>query len=275
MAGETGNIFGTIYNPDSTPAVGAAVWLIPSGHVPVLLLTKRRLVVDSIATDSNGRFVFHTNDKGYYNLLAKGDKGVGFHDSIFINNQVKIRLNTALENPGTVRGLVRFPFGKTDHSDIVILILGTNLYIVPEDSSGQFETPPLTSGCYTLRLCTTESGFGFLDTEIMVTEGISHSLQDTLFLPATRPKPIDSFAVVLDTIRLEAHIAWSPFPKELILGYNLYRTSQKVQNEPLGTFNWQDTHYVDKVMEFDGTQVHYTITVVAKDGQETLPSPVQ
>jgi hypothetical protein len=274
-AWKEGNVLGTIYNPDGSRAVGAVVRLVSSGHVPFAPLAKKSKATDSVLTDEKGRFAFLTGDRGYYNLLAKGEKGVGFKDSIFIRDQAGVLLETTLETPGTVSGIAGLPYDSKDNSGIIILVLGTNLYTLTTDAEGRFQTPPLASGPYTLRLLTTKPGHGFLDVSVNIEEGGSGALPTPLILPGIKPKRLDSIAVTLDKVNMAAQISWPAFPPDMIEGYNIYRNTEKDKNRKLNSAPFEAPRFTDRVMGFEGSKISYIVTTVDRVGQETLPSPAR
>ena len=107
--------------PDSSPALGAAVRLIPSGQNP--LDPDGQIYRDT--TDQSGFFSIELDQNtpvdGYYNLLVSGPI-YHFTDSMLIKPKSDIELEAlVLKDPGSLSGTIRFEVTIPDTAFAVLL----------------------------------------------------------------------------------------------------------------------------------------------------------
>ena len=148
-ATETENVVAMLYNPGGTPAANAKVRFFPIHYNPRTggLAKTQATVVDSTTTDAKGNYAVKL-DTGTYNVLASGDSGVVYQDSITVINDSTIYPPAdTLKAPGGVRGRVRLQ-PTDDARTVFILFLGTNTWGTPDDSTGSFTIGGMAEGTY-------------------------------------------------------------------------------------------------------------------------------
>ena len=141
-----------LYNPGGSPAANATVKFYPINYNPRTSgLGKITAKVDSATTDANGGYTAKL-DTGAYNILAQGDSGVAYQDSIVVvkDSTVHPAVDT-LKAPGSIRGVVRLQPGD-DARKVFIIALGTNTFSSPEDAIGNFALSDMAEGKYKVRI---------------------------------------------------------------------------------------------------------------------------
>ena len=117
-------------NPGGSPAKNAKVVFYPvnyNPHTGGLDKTATTATPDSTTTDNNGNYTI-TLDTGTYNMLANGDSGLAYQDSITTikGDTVKPPPDT-LKPAGTIQGIIQMQPGD-DPRTVFILFMGT-LYV--------------------------------------------------------------------------------------------------------------------------------------------------
>ena len=113
-----------LYNPGGSPAVHAKVRFYPINYNPHAGgVAKKMATADSATTDSTGNYSVKL-DTGTYNVLASGDSGVVYQDSITVTKDSAIHPPAdTLKAPGGLRGRVRLQPGD-DRENRVYSVLG-------------------------------------------------------------------------------------------------------------------------------------------------------
>jgi hypothetical protein len=256
-----GNCVGTIYHADGAVADGAVVRLIPRDYNP---FSPSDSPIDSTVTDKNGRFSFMIKQLRRYNIIAQ-KASVSCMDSIELIPNVTTIVTDTLRASGFISGAVRLQKPDTTNS-IVILIMGTNVYAMPSDTSGKFTTPLLATGAYTLRIFSTQSGYAIFDTVVIVEKGAETKLP-VIFLHSANAPSVGDFSVTLDSLTMYATFTWSFKNTDSIVSYSLYRKSKK-GDDSLIMVDKSLTRTNDDVFLCEGDTLTYQIAANGKNFKE-------
>ena len=256
-------------NPGGSPAVNAKVRFFPINYNPRTGgLAKKLAAMDSATTDSTGNYSVNL-DTGTYNVLASGDSGMMYQDSLTVTKDSAIHPPAdTLKTPGGLRGRVRLQPGD-DARTVFILFMGTNTWGTPDDTSGKFIVANMAQGTYRVRVLTTLDAYVPKDTVLSVAAGIVDSLPHDIVLQYTGIPGPAGLKVSYDTLRQMVILAWTGADTSLISGYNVYRAI-KGQNFSLITQSplpGTVTTYSDSTVSVGNT---YAYTVVSwRAGQES------
>jgi hypothetical protein len=259
-----GNCVGTIYNADGTVAPGASVRLFPRDYNPLSSADS----VDSTVTDKNGRFSFSVGRLSTYNLIAQ-KASASCMDSVALIPNATIIVNDTLQKSGFISGIVRLQTPDTAHS-IVILVMGTNVYAMPSDTSGKFTTPLLAAGFQKLRIFSTQSGYAVFDTVVTVDHAAETNIP-AIFLPSANAPSVGGFSVALDSLTMYATFAWSAVNADSVVSYSLHRSSKK-GNDSLIVVDRSLTGTIDDVVAFEGDTLTYRVAANGRNFKEGFPS---
>lgn len=212
-----------LYNPGGSPAVHAKVWFYPINYNPHGDgVAKRMATADSTTTDSTGNYSVKL-DTGTYNVLASGDSGIAYQNSITVTNDSAVRPPAdTLKAPGGLKGRVRLQPGD-DPRTVFILFLGTNIWGTPDDSTGKFTVTNLAQGTYRVRFLTTLNAYVPKDTTLSVTAGMVDSPPHDIVLRYTGVPGPTGLTVSYDTLRQTVILTWTGADTSMIAGYNVYR----------------------------------------------------
>ncbi len=213
-----------LYNPGGSPAAHAKIKFYPVNYNPRTGGLSKTLstTVDSTTTDASGNYSVKL-DSGTYNVLATGDSGVVYQDSISVAKDSTIHPPAdTLKAPGGLRGRVRLQPGD-DARTVFILFLGTSTFGTPDDSTGKFTIANMAQGTYKVRILTTLDAYVPKDTVLSVTAGMVDSLTHDIVLQFTGVPGPTGLTVSYDTLRQTAILAWTGADTSLIAGYNVYR----------------------------------------------------
>ncbi len=269
---EVGNpsVSAMLYNPGGSPAAHAKVRFYPVNYNPRTggLAKALAALADSTTTDANGNYAAKL-DTGTYNVLASGDSGVVYQDSITVIKDSTIHPPAdTLKTPGGIRGRVRLQPGD-DARTVLILFFGTNTWGAPDDSTGKFTVANMAEGTYRVRFLTTLDAYVPKDTVLSVTAGKMDSVGHDIVMEYTGIPGPTGLTVSYDTLRQTVNLAWTGADTSLIAGYNVYR-AVKGQNLSLITQSPLPdtvTTYRDSTVSVGNT---YAYTVVSfRAGQES------
>jgi hypothetical protein len=260
-----GNCVGTIYHADGSVADSAVVRLIPSDYNPLSISDS---LIHSAVTDKNGRFSFKVTLLRRYNVIAQ-KASVSCMDSVELIPNVTTVVNDTLRQSGFISGAVRLQNPDTAIS-IVVLVMGTNVYTMPSDTSGKFTTPLLAASAYTLRIFSTQSGYRVFDTVVIVDKGAETKLP-VIFLPSANAPSVDNFSVTFDSLTMYATLAWSLSNTDSIVSYSLHRTS-KIGNDSLFVIDKSLTGIIEDLLLYEGDTLTYQIAANGKNFKEGFRS---
>lgn len=152
---QTGNptVTAMLYNPGGSPAAHAKVRFYPVNYNPQTggLAKTLATTVDSTTTDAHGNYTAKL-DTGIYNVLATGDSGVVYQDSITVIKDSAVHPPAdTLKAPGSLTGVIRLQPGD-DARKVFILAMGTNILTSPSDAAGNFSLANMAHGRYSVRI---------------------------------------------------------------------------------------------------------------------------
>ncbi|MBN2188240.1 MAG: hypothetical protein JW699_02205 [Chitinispirillaceae bacterium] len=209
-----------LYNPGGSPAVNAKVCFFPNDFNPQT--GQGSGAADSTTTDANGNYAI-TLDSGTYNILADGDSGLAFQDSVKAMRGSTVHPSACtLKTPGTIRGVVQLEQGG-DPRTVIILFMGTHSYTTA-DAAGNFTSEHMAKGEYRVRFLTTLSDYEVLDTELTVISGTLNVLPQPIVLKYTGIPTPENLIVTYDTLNETVILSWDLPDTALISGYNVYRS---------------------------------------------------
>jgi hypothetical protein len=240
---QTGNpVIAMLYNPDGSPAVNAKVCFYHRDNDP--RPDSGEGVIDSALTDTNGNYTV-TLAAGTYTIVANGDSGLAYKDSVAVTGGDTIRpAPDTLRPAGSVRGVVRLEEGG-DPRTIFVLFMGTRTFTWPDDSLGNFTSGLMAEGRYRVRLITTTPDYLPLDDTLEVTAGREDTLADTIILKYNGIPVPKNLRIQYDTMKQIVTLTWNrPVSSRPLLGYNIYRKHQDSALVLLRA-DWPDTTYND------------------------------
>jgi hypothetical protein len=257
-----GTCVGRIINGDGTAAQMAVVRLIPSDFNPY---AQSRAAIDTSLTNGDGAYVFDVSRPGYYNIVAEKGPTSCLRDSIFVEAEARTIVDPdTLRQSGWFAGAVRLKPGD-DSRQAVILVLGTDIYTMPHDTSGAFASPLLPKGNYTIRIFTSVPGYAALDTAVAVRVGGETRL--SVSLASSDAPSVAGFTASYDSAMMRVILSWSAPDTSRIVSYALYRKSGR-GNDTMITLGRASTSYVDDVIYFDGDSISYQIAAAGKQYKE-------
>jgi hypothetical protein len=262
-----GDCTGKIYTRDNKVAVGAIVRLISSGYDPT---SKSGGVIDSTLTASDGSYRFKIVKTDFYNIIAEKGDASCMQDSIALLSDSKNQMNPdTLRESGWLAGTIEVK-PQSDPTKAIALIPGTNRYVTPYDSLGNFHPLSLPPGTYMVRIFTTESGYMPLDSTVTVPSG------DTVYLnirlPTTYAPDVKAFNAIYDSLTISTTFTWTPVDTSIIRAYALHRYVNKIEDTII-LLNKKLTTYTDDCIDFYEKTVQYQITSVGsnfKEGYKTI-----
>lgn len=257
-------VFGHIYNPDSTPAVGASVRFVPVGYNPNSAAGQK---IDSTLTDQSGYYGLPDLPAGKYNVLAAGASGAAFHDSVTVADTTEVGSDT-LRATGGIRGVVKL-VPPLDSAMVFVILLGTNTYTMA-DSGGNFVLNDLALGEYRALVLTTAPDYGRKDTVWVVFAPDTTGL-DTIVLQAEGIPIPSGLSLLYDALRQIVTLAWNQADTALVSGYHLFRRNvdSNTTFAQLIPSLVTDTMYADSAVLQDFTY-EYKVKAVDKNANEGL-----
>jgi hypothetical protein len=266
-----GNCMGKIYDSDGAVADSALVRLIHSDYNPY---SQTNTSIDSTYTNAHGNYAFMVSEPNYYNVVAEKGSMSCMQDSIFVQADAKTVLdNDTLGEAGTLSGIVRLKPGD-DNSRVVILVLGTNVYTVPSDTSGRFSTSLLPKGDYTIQIFTTLSGYAVFDTNVTIKEGSPTELD--VILPSANAPSLTKLTAFCDSSTMFVSLSWPMPDTSKIVSYVLYRKS-RFGRDTMWVLSKSAHSFVDDVVGFEGDSISYQIACIGKnykEGYRTATQPI-
>ena len=226
-ATQTGNaITAMLCNPGGSPAAHATVRFYPVRYNPRTggLGKTAAAAVDSTTTDANGNYTAKL-DTGTYNILASGDSGVVYQDSITVSKDSTVHPPAdTLNAPGSIRGVIRLQPGD-DARKVFIIAMGTNVFISPEDSVGNFVLANMAEGTYRVRMLSLLDNYGVLDNvPLTIKAGKDDTLSDTVELPFTGIPVPAGVKISYDTMMQIVTLCWNrPVNGRPVSSYTIYR----------------------------------------------------
>ncbi|MGA2507231.1 MAG: hypothetical protein ABSF80_07125 [Chitinispirillaceae bacterium] len=271
-----GVVAAMLHNPGGSPAKNAKVVFYPvnyNPHTGGLGKTATAATPDSTTTDNNGNYTI-TLDTGTYNILANGDSGLAYQDSITTvkGDTVKPPPDT-LKPAGTIQGIIQMQPGD-DARTVFILFMGTHTFTMPVDIAGNFTTDNMAAGTYSVRIITTTPNYKVLDTNLSVIAGTVNVLPGPIVLQYTGIPIPQGLRINYDTLKQIVNLIWNkPINGRKVKGYNIYRRNVD-SNTTIATINLHlvtDTVYSDSTGTQDQTY-EYSVAVMDTNNTEGVKS---
>jgi hypothetical protein len=275
---ENGNamVSGHLYNANGTPARNALVRLyrVDYNPSPVPLSKSNAAVYAYAITDTAGKYSLDTLASGDYNILGMKDDNLSFRDSVPVRQDYKMTVpSDTLKQPGSLRGIVRLLF-EHDSKNIFILVMGTQYFTAPADTSGRFRLDSLPEGSYNVRFMPTKPDYDVFDTILKITAGITDTLKDTIRLKFNGIATPGGLTAIYDTLHGVVNLSWNKVPGTNIAGYNVYRhdVSSQTPEKISGARVVADTFYADTVFRdiMDSSDLVYIYQLKAQDTNANL-----
>ena len=182
--------------------------------------------MDSTTTDASGNYAAKL-DTGTYNVLAAGDSGVVYQDSITVVKDSTVHPPAdTLKAPGSIRGIIRLQPGD-DARTVFILFMGTNVLNMPEDAIGNFSVANMAEGTYRVRFLTTLDAYVPKDTVLSASAGRTDSVPHDIVLQYTGIPVAGGFMFSYDTLKQIVTLTWNkPTTGRKISGYKFTGSEQ-------------------------------------------------
>jgi hypothetical protein len=267
-----GNCVGTVKDAAGSPARGASIMLVPEGYSPFSTASGsgENDRIDSTTSDRYGRYGFNVDAPGAYNLLAKGKGLYSMRQSVRVGSEAQVILDDEiLREPGSLSGMVHLE-GESDHRAAIILLMGTNAYAKPFDSTGTFSFAALAEGLYTLHVLTVENGYAVVETTIAVTSGGATMLPCIELRKKIIPV-VDSLSVHYDPAMMLVHLSWPALDTAKIRNYIVYCNRSK-NLEPVAIVGKAVTTHSLDIFASPIDTFQYQITAIGNDGTEGPPT---
>jgi hypothetical protein len=266
---QSGNaaVVGVLYNPGGTRAAGARVVFIPADNNPRAGLGKA-LVIDSAVTNDTGGYTIDSMPVDTYNVFGVGDSGLSYLDSVVVKPDSQAKPSDTLGAAGSVRGVIRLQ-PNHDSRTVFMLFMGTQTWVAPDDSVGNFRLANMAAGKYRVRILTVTPNYQVMDTSLSVTAGRDSVLPDTIRLRFTGIPVPTGVRLSYDTLRQIVTLTWSKADTNLVASYNVYRRNVGL-NTVLARINASpvtDTVYRDSSGVQDSTY-EYQVAAVDKNASE-------
>ncbi len=269
------NISGVIYNANGSPAANATVHFYPVSYNPytkslgktkALAAAAAVSTLDSTRTDATGHYNVNL-DSGSYNLLASGDSGQAFQDSIATVKGSTIHPTDTLRAPGSICGIIQMAGGGNPET-VFIIFMGTGSVWFPADTFGNFATGNMAPGRYPVRFLTTTPNYNVLDTTLTVTAGKIDTLAAPIQLQFNGIPVPQGLHIQYDSLKEIATLTWNkPTTGTKVASYNVYREQSDSTNYGLIKGGLADTTYQDS-SGVQGNTYYYRVTAVDTNSNE-------
>jgi hypothetical protein len=258
-----------LYNPGGSPAAHAKVRFYPIHYNPRTGNLTKTIVaaVDSTTTDAKGNYTAKL-DTGTYNVLAAGDSGVVYQDSITVIKDSTVHPPAdTLGAPGSIKGVVRLQPGD-DARTVFIIFMGTNILSMPDDAIGNFTVANIAEGTYRVRILTTLDAYVPKDTVLSVAAGRVDTLTHDIVLQYTGIPVPSGLKISYDTLKQIVALSWNkPTTGRKVAGYNIYRKRSDSTSFVSIKSGITDTVYSDSTGTQDQTY-EYRVAAVDTNGTE-------
>lgn len=232
--------------------------------------------IKSTISDQNGHYSFSNLPNGNYNIFFEKHDLKAYRRAVEISDgRIRENISDTLHKPGSVSGVVRL-LDHHDNRNVFILVTGSNRYVTPHDSSGNFTVKDFAQGEYNLKIIAGYDNYSIIDTSVIITSGVSDTLKDTLYLPYTGISSPESLAVYYDSSLLQVNLSWPKIISPNLGGYTVFRKEKgsednySVINNNLVT----DTFFIDLCDGKDtdaGRTYSYRVAAVDNEGISGRP----
>nr|AEI30278.1 hypothetical protein LDC_03682 [uncultured microorganism] len=254
---------GSVYTQDGKPAANAKIRIIRADAMP-----QTPEIPESTETDIDGLYGLTGLAEGTYNILIEKQGKMAYHDSVVISSTINILSPDTIKDPGSLTGVVRM-VGSDNSKTVLMFVIGTDRWIVPKDSIGNFTLSYMAEGTYNVRILSTLDTYTPLDTKFRIRAGINDTLRDTIRLGYTGIPLVTGLTAAYDTAAGNIRLAWDPVDTSLIDGYILFRFTPnnlyvpEIKNEiPMKNNHAIDIIYMDQ--SYDSSEYTYTYKIKAQ-----------
>jgi hypothetical protein len=274
-ATETENVAAILYNPHGSPAAHAKVKFYPRNYNPrtggLGKTAASTVKIDSTTTDANGNYIAKL-DTGTYTILASGDSGLAYQDSItVIKGDTTKPVADTLKPAGSIKGVVQLQPGD-DARTVFILFMGTHSFTTPDDAIGNFTAPDLAEGKYRVRILTTLDNYAVMDTSLSAVAGKDSVLPGPIQLRFTGFPVPTGLKIAYDTLKQIVTLTWNrPTTGTKVQGYRVYRKRSDSSDFVKIKGGLTDTVYRDSMGVQDQTY-EYRVAVLDTNGTEGVKS---
>jgi hypothetical protein len=265
---ETANIVGKIRNDDGAIANGVSIKLIPTDFDPHATIDL--LSIDSTETDGNGMYGFKLKSTGFFNVSAHGFGKYCYLDSVYGSERDRFTVkDDTLKPAGSISGIARLQAGG-DNRQIIILVIGTNTYATPQDSSGTFSIAAIAQGAYKLRMLTLEKGYGIFDTTVNVKSGENTAIAGVLRLPVEAIPAIGQVSANYDPRMMRVKLTWPPCDTANIDSVYVFRNTG-IAEPPYALLDKKDTSFEEDILFLNpdslrfGDTLRYSVAACGKN----------
>lgn len=271
---------GTIVTQDGDPAAGAKVLFVPFDYnaTPDDDDSDYRIDLqpDSVFANYKGEFPLSDISDGIYNIFYEQNGDRALRRNVHISGgKADTTIHDTLASSGEIQGVVRL---RPEHNskDVYILLIGTNRYYVPYDSSGTFSLNNLPAGVYNVRFVAREKFYDEVDTMLTVREGKSDTLSDTIVMPYDGLLPPTEVTVRYDEDLQQTHLSWDKIESKRLIGYQVKRRENSPGSEfdviatKLTTTSFIDNMYSDTVKQ--GKEYIYSVQAIDEYGVTGKPT---
>jgi hypothetical protein len=242
--------------------------LVPEGYSPLSTPTENG--IDSTVSDEYGRYGFSVDAPGAYNLFAKGNGCYALRQPVRISAAARVILDDEiLLEPGSLSGMVHLE-GESDHRGAIILLMGTNAYARPFDSTGAFSFVALAEGSYTMRVLTAKNDYAAVETTIAITSGM-HTGMPCIELEKRYIPVVDSLSVRYDTAMMLVHLSW-PAPDTAKIGNYAVYCNRSKNLKPVAMVDNSATVCTFDIFTSSIDTLRYQIAAIGNDGIEGPPT---
>lgn len=272
-------IAGILYNVDHSVAKNATVQIraksiLADTSKPAL--SKMALYSRSTTTDGSGKYSFDADlEPDIYVIDAHNGSNAALIDSVrVVKKDSNVVLAAATLKPGgAISGKVRLPQGG-DPQNVYVLAFGIDRFAkVKADSSFLFKD--LAEGVYTLRLISSLTSYGSLDTGGIEVFSAETTAIKTVELPCLDVS-VPRIALVYDTMQRVVTLRWNRLTAVNVKGYSIYRKNIDANETfafPCKTNPANDTVFIDSSGLQDRTY-EYCVSAMLQENREGTKSNI-
>ncbi|MDG5816602.1 hypothetical protein QA601_16010 [Chitinispirillales bacterium ANBcel5] len=274
VGGGSTETIGKVSFSDGTPAADVEILFVPEDFEPQF--DTPHPAIRSTVSDNKGRYDFGSLSDGRYNIFFEKKGLKAYRRAVeIVENKTQEDISDTLYKPGSVSGIVRL-LDYHDHSDVFILVTGSNHYVTPKDSCGNFTIKDFAQGQYNLKIIAGYPNYDIIDTSVIITSGIKDTIADTIFLPYIGIPSPESLIAHYDSSMLELTLSWPRIDSPNLDGYAVLRKEYGSEENfsMVSSTIITDTFFVDMcdgINTVAGKTYSYRVTAVNNEGVSGKP----